>query len=234
MAAGARSSPALVTLIRHGQAGSRLAYDDLSEIGQEQARALGEWFAAHGVRFDAIVTGGLNRQRMTARGIMAAMDAPPELASDERWSEFDLDQVYAGIGPLLAREDERFRLEYEQLQRDVIDPESSAHRNWRHCDVVVVRAWIEARFEFAGESFGDFGARVRDALLALPPEGHVAVITSATPIALSAGVALDLVSRRVMQRAGTQRNTAFTEMDLRPGDPGWFRLTRSRTCPTVV
>jgi broad specificity phosphatase PhoE len=209
----------LITFIRHGQAGSRLAYDDLSEIGQEQARALGHWFATHGVRFDAIVTGGLNRQRMTARGMMAAMDAPPEVVIDERWSEFDLDQVYAGIGPLLAREDERFRLDYEQLQREVIDPESSAHRNWRHCDVMVVRAWIEERFEFAGESFADFGARVREALLELPSDGHVAVITSATPIALSAGVALDLAPRRVMQLAGAQRNTAFSEMDLRPGDP---------------
>jgi broad specificity phosphatase PhoE len=56
----------LITLIRHGQAGSRLAYDDLSEIGHEQARALGQWFGAYGVRFDAIVTGGLNRQRLTA------------------------------------------------------------------------------------------------------------------------------------------------------------------------
>jgi broad specificity phosphatase PhoE len=57
---------------------------------------------------------------------------------------------------------------------------------------MVERAWIEARFEFAGESFADFGARVREALLELPPGGHTAMITSATPIALSAGVALDL------------------------------------------
>jgi broad specificity phosphatase PhoE len=209
----------LITLIRHGQAGSRLAYDDLSEIGQEQSRALGQWFAAHGVRFDAIVTGGLNRQRLTARGIMASMDGPPEIVIDERWSEFDLDQVYAGIGPLLAREDERFRLDHEQLRREVIDPESSAHRNWRHCDVMVVRAWIEARFEFDGESFADFGARVRDALMGLPSHGDVAIVTSATPIAISAGAALDLAPRRVMQLAGAQRNTAFSEMDLRPGDP---------------
>ena len=209
----------MITLIRHGQAGSRLAYDDLSEIGREQARALGQWFAAHSVRFDAIVTGGLNRQRMTARGITDAMNASPEIVADERWSEFDLDQVYVGIGPLLAREDERFRLDYEELQREAIDPESAAHRNWRHCDVMVVRAWIEARFEFAGESFADFGERVREALLALPSEGHVAVITSATPIAVSAGVALDLAPRRVMQLAGALRNTAFSEMDLRPGDP---------------
>lgn len=209
----------MITLIRHGQAGSRLAYDDLSEIGQEQSRALGQWFAAQDIRFHAIIAGGLNRQRMTAAAITAAMDDPPEVVIDERWSEFDLDAVYAGIGPILAREDEQFRCDYEQLQHEVNDPESPAHRSWRHCDVTVVRAWIEGRFEFEGESFADFGARVGGALLALPSEGHVAVITSATPIALSAGVALDLAPRRVMQLAGAQRNTAFAEMDLRPDGP---------------
>jgi broad specificity phosphatase PhoE len=213
----------LVTLIRHGQAGSRQVYDDLSEIGHEQSRALGEWFGERGVRFDAIVTGGLNRQRITAREMLAAMSAQgiasPVPVVDERWSEFDLDEVYAGIGPLLAGEDEQFRLEYEELRREMADPESAAHRAWRNCDVMVVRAWIEGRFQFAGESFADFGARVREALIGLPGEGHVAVVTSATPIALSAGFALDLTPRRVMQLAGAQRNSAFAEMDLRPGDP---------------
>lgn len=212
----------MVTLIRHGQAGSRQVYDDLSSIGHEQARALGEWFASRGVRFDAIVTGGLNRQQRTANEMIAAMKVggieTPRPSVDERWSEFDLDAVYAGIGPLLAREDERFRVEYEQLQREMADPESGAHRSWRHCDVWVVRAWIEERFEYAGETFAGFGARVREALLGLPAEGHVCVVTSATPIALSASVALDLAPRKVMQLAGAQRNTAFGEMDLRPGD----------------
>ena len=213
----------MVTLIRHGQAGSRQVYDDLSGIGHEQSRSLGEWFAERGVRFDAIITGGLNRQRMTAREMVAAMDAKgvrsPAPLVDERWSEFDLDEVYAGIGPMLAREDEQFRLEYEALRREMADPESAAHRAWRSCDVMVVRAWIEARFEFEGESFAGFAARVRQALAGLRAEGHVAVVTSATPIALSAGVALDLAPKRVMQLAGAQRNTAFGEMDLRPGDP---------------
>jgi broad specificity phosphatase PhoE len=225
----------VVTLIRHGQAGSRQVYDDLSEVGREQSRALGEWFAERGVRFDAIVTGGLNRQRMTAREMVAAMEArgvrSPAPAVDERWSEFDLDEVYAGIGPQLAREDERFRLEYEELRREMADPASLAHRTWRHCDVAVVRAWIEGRFQFQGESFAEFGARVKAALPGLPVDGHVAVVTSATPIALSAGVALDLSPRRVMQLAGAQRNTAFGEMDLRPGDP---RLGSFNNLPHLV
>ena len=192
-------------------------------MGFEQARALGGWFAERGVRFDAIVTGGLNRQKMTARQIVAEMEARgvvcPAPLIDERWNEFDLDAVYAGIGPLLAREDERFRLEYEELQLEAADPASAAHRAWRNCDVTVVRAWIAGRAEFQGESFDDFVSRVRAGMLALPAHGQVAVVTSATPIALSANAALDLSPKRVMQLAGAQRNTAFTEMDLRPGDP---------------
>jgi broad specificity phosphatase PhoE len=212
----------LVTLIRHGQAGSRLVYDDLSKKGHEQARALGAWFGERGVRFDAILAGGLSRQQMTANTLMAAMEehgaARPDLVIDTHWNEFDLDAVYEGIGPLLARESEQFRLEYEQLQQDACDPESSAHRAWRHCDTMVVRAWLEGRFEFGGESFSAFQARVREGLFQLPAMGHVAVVTSATPIGVCVGTALDLSPKRVMQ-LGPGFNTAFSEMDLRPGDP---------------
>ncbi len=211
----------MITLIRHGQAGSRLAYDDLSATGREQARALGEWFNERGIRFDAIAVGGLRRQMLTANEIVDAMGgARPELSVDERWSEFDLDRVYAGIAPVLALEDEQFRVQYEELQVEIADPASSAHRAWRHCDVTVVRAWVEGRFAFQGESFAAFGARVREALLDLPSGMHVAVVTSATPVALSAGVALDLAPGRVMQLAGALRNTAFSEIELRPGDSG--------------
>ena len=210
----------MITLIRHGQAGSRLVYDDLSALGREQAQALGNWLRDGGVRFDAIVTGKLNRQMATAQEIVAAMGSrQPDPVVDPSWSEFDLDEVYAGIAPLLAAEDEQFRLQYAELQRDIADPESSAHRAWRPCDVTVVKAWIEGRFEFAGESFAAFHARVRGALLDLPSQGHIAVVTSATPIALSVGAALDLTPGRMMQMAGAQRNTAFSEIDPRRGDP---------------
>jgi len=210
----------LITLIRHGQAGSRLVYDDLSVLGREQARALGNWFRDAGIRFDVLVTGKLKRQIATAQEVIAAMGGEhPDPVVDPRWSEFDLDEVYAGIGPLLAEEDEQFRFQYAELQRDTADPESSAHRAWRHCDVMVVKAWIEGRFEFAGESFAGFETRVREALLDLPSQGHIAVVTSATPIALSAGATLDLTPNRVMQLAGAQRNTAFSEIDFRRGDP---------------
>lgn len=210
-----------MTLIRHGQAGSRLAYDDLSQMGREQSRSLGAWFGERGVRFDAIVTGGLSRQKMTANHILDAMEesgcARPPVAIDERWNEFDLDEVYAGIGPLLCQEDEQFRSEYEQLLREIDDPASVAHRAWRNCDVTVVRAWIEGRFQFAGESFQAVCRRVRDALLELPHDHRIAVVTSATPIGICIGTALEASPKHVM-RLAAGFNSAFSEMDLRRGD----------------
>jgi broad specificity phosphatase PhoE len=182
----------LITLIRHGQAGSRTAYDDLSETGHAQSRALGSWFARHDVNFDTMISGSLIRQRITAEEIAGLLDPALVCDPDSRWSEFDLDRVYAGIGPQLAREDEVFRAEYEELQREIADPGSAAHRAWRNCDVTVVRAWIEGRFEFEGESFAAFQERVWAAFRDLSSKGRIAVVTSATPIALCAGMALDL------------------------------------------
>lgn len=212
----------MVTLIRHGQAGSRVAYDDLSHVGRTQARALGAWFAERGRRFDAVVTGGLTRQKKTAEEMLCAMQergvALLPVSVDTRWNEFDLDAVYAGVGPKLAEQDEQFRAEYDELLRDAADPESTAHRAWRNCDVTVVRAWIAGRFEYAGESFSDLCARVRRALSELPGGGSIAVVTSATPIGISLGTALE-VSPHHMMRLAAGFNTSYSELDLRHDGP---------------
>jgi len=217
----------VITFIRHGQAGSRQVYDTLSETGHRQAGELGEWLAGRGVRFDRVLTGRLNRQRETAVALIRAMSASgaicPEQESEAGWDEFDLDAVYAGIGPVLAERDEGFRVEYAALRREMADPDAAVHRQWRKCDVTVVRAWIDgvepAETGFPRESYSSFAGRVHAAFLALPMTGNVAVVTSATPIALCAAMALDLTPRRVMQLAGAQHNTGYSEMELRAGEP---------------
>jgi len=45
----------------------------LNERGIEQARAAGNLFAAHGVRFDRVITSGLERTEQTARHVLAAI-----------------------------------------------------------------------------------------------------------------------------------------------------------------
>jgi broad specificity phosphatase PhoE len=61
--------------VRHGQASFGAAnYDQLSELGERQARRLGEHWAANGLKFDAIVTGTLARHRQTLEHLLAGLE----------------------------------------------------------------------------------------------------------------------------------------------------------------
>lgn len=81
-----------IYLIRHGQGSfGTHDYDRLSPLGREQARLIGEHFAATGEKLDRIYTGSLRRQRETAELIVeglgekgsALSDFPVEPAFDE-------------------------------------------------------------------------------------------------------------------------------------------------------
>ena len=62
---------AMVLLVRHGQAAFGTEhYDRLSDQGRQQARWLGEYLAARGLRFRTVVAGTLARQRDTAAEFM--------------------------------------------------------------------------------------------------------------------------------------------------------------------
>src|SRR6476660_3762059 len=73
-----------IYLVRHGQASfGKANYDQLSELGIEQARLLGQWFASCGVHIDKVVTGDMQRHRQTAEACMAML--PPEALPDAEW-----------------------------------------------------------------------------------------------------------------------------------------------------
>lgn len=210
-----------VYLIRHGQAGTRWNYDALSELGREQARQLGRYLAGQGIRFKAIYSGALKRQQETAcevcRACAAAGLAPPPVTVDPGWNEFDLDQVYEGVGPLLRRDDPEFRREYEEMLRVMTDQEAPVHRQWSSCDSSVVRAWIEDRYTFGGESWADFHRRISGCMDSLYQYGSgesVAVFTSATPVAIWVGLALELDAAKVVRLAGIVYNSAITTLRI--------------------
>ncbi|HUJ20075.1 MAG TPA: histidine phosphatase family protein [Bryobacteraceae bacterium] len=209
-------------LIRHGQAGLRHEYDRLSALGRTQARLLGEYLAAQKVQFGAVYSGALNRQLETAREALSAFAragvAVPEIQVDRRWNEFDLDAVYGAVAPRLRDDDPQFRVEYEMLQRMLADDDSPVHRSWTHCDTLVVRAWVEKRYDVPGESWEAFGRRVRGSMEVLrecPVNEPVAIFSSATPIAHLIGMALGLNGQHVLRLAGVTYNTALTTMRIR-------------------
>jgi broad specificity phosphatase PhoE len=97
-----------IYLIRHGQAGTREAYDSLSELGREQARLLGEYFFSQKLTFHSVISGSLNRQRQSAEEVSKVYPDFPAINVDPNWDEFDLTRVYREIAPQLAEQDSEF------------------------------------------------------------------------------------------------------------------------------
>ncbi len=214
-----------VYLIRHGQAGLRHNYDTLSDLGRTQARLLGEHLAAQKIQFSAIYAGALMRQQETAAEVRAALEQAgqpqPAISTVPGWNEFDLDEVYQAIAPLMCADDPEFKVQYEELSRQIGDRDSAIHRSWTPADTAVVRAWVEGRYTFKGESWVVFQERIGAAFEALAAHGSgdaVAVFTSATPMAIAVGKALGLNGRHVMRLAGVTYNAAFTTLRVRPND----------------
>lgn len=87
-----------IYLVRHGQASFGSAnYDQLSELGLEQARLLGEWFAKSRQSFTRVVTGDLQRHRQTADACIAMLPksqlAGTDWHTDPDFNEYDHHEV---------------------------------------------------------------------------------------------------------------------------------------------
>ena len=225
-----------VYLVRHGQAGTRDAYDSLSELGERQARLLGEHFISQGIRFSSAYAGALTRQQQTAEQIRAAYaDAGvflPPLTVDSGWDEFDRGRVYRQIAPLVAVEDPKFLREYDEMRQQVRVSQGAhgarIHRRWMPCDTKVVEAWLAGRYPYGGETWDQFRERVAACRLKMldthenngrqendARRENILVVTSATPLAIWTGLSLEISDERIMRLAGAVYNASYTILRLR-------------------
>ncbi len=210
-------------LVRHGQAGTRENYDSLSDLGRTQARLLGEHFRAQGIHFVAAYSGSLARQQATAAE--ALPDA--EIHVDPGWDEFDLSHVYGELAPRLIADDEAFRAGYDEMQSAIRRQDAAVHRKWNDCDKKCVRAWIEGRYEYSGESWTAFVLRIHGALrrvVEAAHDGNIAVFTSATPIGISAARTLEIEDGRAMWLAAVMFNASFTTLRVHGEEVRLFTL----------
>lgn len=214
-------------LVRHGQAGTRKAYDSLSDLGREQARLLGEYFVAEGLDFQAAYCGALTRQQRTADEIRAVYERAglpfPEIVTERRWNEFDLDHIYRALAPQMAAADAEFKREYEAMvaeARAAADRHDAAvNRRWTPSDARIVAAWMQGLHPYEGESWPAFRTRVSDtrADLAHHRDANVVVFTSATPIGIWTALAMDIEDERALKLAGVLHNASFTVIRLLDG-----------------
>ena len=214
-----------IYLVRHGQAGTRDAYDSLSALGKHQAGLLGEYFVQHKIRFAAAYTGALSRQQQTAEAVRRAFTESgvsfPGLTIDHGWDEFDLTRVYQEIAPQLALEDPGFRREYQEMRAQVqanLEAQAPIHRRWLPCDTEIVKAWIRGRYPYSGETWNQFCERVaacRPKMIQVQRHENIIVFTSATPAAIWTGMSLDIFDERVMRLAGALYNSSYSILRLR-------------------
>lgn len=105
-----------ILLVRHGQAswGSD-DYDVLSELGERQARALGESLAARGIHPDLVVRGSMRRHRQTTEHALAGAGwEPGEVVEDADWDEFDHEQVFAMHPAAYGEGEELTRAQFQE------------------------------------------------------------------------------------------------------------------------
>ena len=206
-------------IVRHGQASFLSGnYDQLSELGVEQARRLGEFWAAQGTHTTRFVVGPRKRHRQSADAILMALNAanlaPTEIAEDDRLDEFDWDGLYRSASSTLAERDPAIGALKQAFESA---PDITAKRRTiQHYMEAVTAQWAAGTFHEDGlETWDEFRSRVHIAVKLhtrdLPSGSRVVLVTSGGVAAVSAGHVLGLDAPRTLGLIWTLRNGALVE-----------------------
>jgi len=206
-------------VVRHGQASFLTEdYDRLSDLGREQSRRLGCFWAREGIPPTRMIVGPRKRHQQSAEAIAAGLaDAGvrcPDLEYDTRLDEFDWDSLLAYADGTLTTADVHLAALKEGFYgaSDVM----VRRRAIQHYMEAVTHVWAAGAFHEEGiESWGGFCARVETAVRA-HTEGasrgsRIALITSGGVAAAIAGVVLDLAPNKTVDLIWTLRNGALVE-----------------------
>ena len=204
-------------MVRHAQASfGRAEYDQLSPVGEEQARRLGAHWASVGTVFDQVFIGPRQRHRRTAELVGAAF-VQAGLPWPEAVSLPELDE-YAGL--------EVFRASLPQLTESGFDAAtltagfshrpaaSSTELLKKFQDTMVL--WVSGELTVPGvETWREFRSRARRGLEKMV-EGtahglRILAFTSTGPVAAAVDRAFDLDDERMLEVSWQLRNTAVSE-----------------------
>jgi len=209
-----------IYLVRHGQASFGSAnYDQLSTLGFEQARLLGQWFANCRHGFQRVLTGGMQRHLQSADSCLAelpkALLVDAEFRTDAGFAEFDHHQVLLRQCPEFAdgAQFQRLLAKHEQPQRAFEQIFAGAMTRWMD----------GAHDADYSESWPAFRARCIAALERAASDAQASGATS-TIVFTSGGVistlmqhVLGLQDRQVMEMSWTLANCSVTKLAHRPG-----------------
>lgn len=207
-----------LTLVRHGKADAWGAdYDRLTEIGREQSRRLGDFWAQQGTTFDEVYTGPRVRQIDTAtvvgeRIIAAGLPWPEPVRIDEL-DEYDGHNIVKRFGPELAEKEPDIKLLIEADQR-ATDP-ATRHRTFQHLFEAIVTRWVAGELSAPEiESWITFRTRVERGLRKITDQPgsrrKIAVFTSGGPISIAVQLVTKAPPEMAMELNWRVRNASLT------------------------
>ena len=176
-----------LTVVRHGQARPFQAHSDcLSDLGEQQARALREYWSRNAIAFDEVWCGSLTRHCQTAA---LAIDQAPRISPD--WNEYDAEGILRGYPPPSSFPDNRaFQKTFE----------------------IAMDRWLEGSVQGA-EPFTEFRDRVLRGLRLIqegPSNRRVVLFSSGGPIGVLVQTALSAPDRSFLQVNWRVRNCSLT------------------------
>jgi len=206
-------------LVRHAQA-SFLSpnYDQLSLLGQTQARLLGEYWARRRMTFDRVYCGPAVRHRQTTEGVAGYYRESglpfAEPAPAPEFDEFPGEAVLAASLPQLCKSRDHVRALSHAFERSQNDLEKRLH--FQRLFEAVISAWINGEVAVPNvESWQQFCKRVNRGLSALLDGGTkgevVLIFTSGGPIGVAVQRALHLSAQYTLQVSWMSRNCSLTE-----------------------
>ena len=192
-------------LVRHGQASfGEDDYDKLSELGHRQSRRLGEYFAAKGLHFDAVVTGTLRRHTETFQGIAQGMGLKADVLQWPGLNEYDSEAVISAVYP-------------HKLEKPT-SPEMYRH----HFRLLRegLNQWMAGVVSPRGmPSYSDFVSGITSALDHVRAQHHgqnVLLVSSGGPISTAVGHVLGTSAEATIELNLRIRNSSVTEFAFTP------------------
>ncbi len=205
-------------LVRHGQASVHAEdYDELSPLGEEQGRALGEHWAGTAERFDLVYLGPLRRHRQTYDAVASAYRRAG-LPWPNPTPMPELDEHH---GPEVITH-HRTRL---MAEAGLIDPaeeedvgKTEVLRRYLTIYKLGTRQWIRDDLETPPglEPWADFRRRVASGLDRTVNGGdtgqRIVAFTSGGATAAAVGTVLGIGDEKVLELSWRVRNAAVTEV----------------------
>jgi broad specificity phosphatase PhoE len=209
----------VLTLVRHGQA-SLFAkdYDQLSSTGEQQARALGAYWAAHSIRIDAVYCGPRVRHRrfmeLVAETFAEQGGRWPEPVHIGELDEFDLEGFTKQLMPVLVERDPEFAELRQEFAECTVDSERDRH--FQNLFEFVIRHWQSTdTLEGGIETWSAFRSRVAGVMARMRQDAarssRTVAFTSGGVIGCTLQHALGVDDTRMRELSWRIRNASLTD-----------------------